>query len=345
MLAFIWIASSVLAVASLVVMLVLVVSRFINERGEAKRVLQRKQLQAALIQFTADEDEAALVGRIKATLPDVVVDVSSEFLDLLRGEERRQIEAILERTGVPTFVRRVLREGNDAKRLHAAELAIAFPAPETLDALHNAMADPSREVRIAAAISLAQLGALPDLGTTLKRIGPRGQRSRRLIELFQEISPSRADELKNLAADQTAPTFVRAAAVDALSLSGDYQLIPFYEEMASSASSEIAASAIRALGRCGHPASAQRLLAALESGDWEVRAEAAEAIGRIGVTDAAEPLLALMNDDEWTVRYAAAKTLKGMGEQGTAMLQRLSDQSGARGQRTASMVLLEGPIK
>jgi HEAT repeat protein len=345
MLTFIWIVSSVLAMASLVVMLVLVVVRFFSERGAARRARQRERLQAALIQFTADDDEEALSACISATQPNVAVDVSFEFLDLLRGEERTRIEAILDRKGIPSHVRKVLRSGNDAQRLHAAEIATAFPAPKTLEALRRAMSDRAREVRIAAAISLAHLGALPDLDTTLRKIGPRGQRSRRLIELFQVVASSRTAELKGLAADLSAPSFVRAAAVDALSLSGDYQLIPFLEEMASCVFPEIAASAIRALGRYAHPASAQRLLAALESKDWEVRAEAAEAIGRVGISDAAEPLAALMNDDEWTVRYAAAKTLKGMGDQGTAMLRRLADQTGARGQRTASMVLIEGPVK
>jgi HEAT repeat protein len=301
---------------------------------------------SALIQFSDDDDRSALISALGPLQKAVVADAGFEFLELLRGRERAGIEAVFAEIGLPDFIRSRLRRGNEADRIHAAEMLTAFSGAETVRSLGAALEkDHAREVRIAAAIALSELDELPPLDTMLSRIGPRGQRSRRLVDLFQSLPPDRLDELAAYAAQKHGPSFIRAAAVDALSLSGDYRFLPLFEQLAGDQAPEAAAAAIRALGRCGHPAASSTLLAAMDSPDWQIRAEAADAAGRIGVEAAVERLSALLGDSEWAVRYAAGKSLKALGATGLEELRRIARDEGSRSQRTASMVLAEGQVR
>jgi len=342
MLMAVWTISLFLGLASIAIMLVLIGVRVVHERRRSADMDFRKRLLSALIRFSEDDDAGALKAVVERTPPAVVTDASSEFLSLLRGDERQRIEAVLAGAGLPAFLRRQLLKANEAQRIHAAEMLTAFPEPATLDSLKAALGDRSREVRITAAIALAELETLPPLADLLGRIGSGGQRSRRLIELFQSFPPERNDELRAYAAKPGNPPFVRAAAIDALSLAGNLRLLPFFEACAGDPALEVAAAAIRAIGRNAHPGSAPTVLAAMGSGNWEVRSEAAEAAGRIGIEQAVEPLCGLLEDPEWAVRYAAGKSLRDMGERGAAALKAIAEAGTARSQRTASLVLEEG---
>ena len=125
-------------------------------------------------------------------------------------------------------------------------------------------------------------------------------------------------------------------------MAGDYQFLGGFEDLARDPSPEVAAAALRALGRVGHPAASGTVLAALGSTDWEVRSEAADATGRIGIAEAIGPLVFLLDDGEWAVRYAAGKSLRKLGAAGMEALQRAAREGTSRSQRTASLILSEG---
>ncbi len=342
MLISIWFISLGLSLISIMVMLVLVVRRFISDREQAKYASLQKQLRQQLISFTADHDEDALIVALGKVPPSVAVEASFAFLELLRGEDRTEIVWALAAAGLPDHIRQRLKSGNEAQRLSAAEFLTAFSFPETRVALVEALHKGTREVRIAASISLARLNWLPPLPEVLQAIGPNGQRSRRLIDLFHALSTERSDEIIAVAVDGQRPAFLRASAIDALGRMGQYQFIEAFEEMAQVAEPEVAAAAVRAIGLIGHPRSAEAVVNALKSEAWEVRLEAAEAARKIGVQQARDGLIDLLGDDEWTVRYMAAKSLLMMGGDNLLALETAAMGEASRRQRTASLVLAEG---
>jgi HEAT repeat protein len=81
----------------------------------------------------------------------------------------------------------------------------------------------------------------------------------------------------------------------------------------------------------------------MANGDWEVRAAAADSAGRLGLSELAVPLSRLMEDDVWTVRYAAANALRSSGQPGERLLREIAATEVSRSQRTASLILAEGP--
>ncbi len=345
MLWLIWISSIGLGAAALATMSVLVVLRLLHDRRTGRSSEERRRVLTALIRFSEDDDRPALVHALRPIRSEVIAAAGFEFLEMLRGEERERIETVFADIGLPHSIRQRLNHGNEADRIHATEMLAAFPGPETVRSLEDALRkDRAREVRIAAAIALSTLQALPALDATLASIGVRGQRSRRLVELFQSLPAERFDELAAYATRTDHPSFIRAAAIDALSLSSSYGLLALFDRLAEDAAPEVAAAAIRALGRYGHPTAYPTLLAAMQNPDWQIRSEAAEAAGRMGIERAVEPLSELLDDGEWAVRYAAGRSLKALGPPGLEELRRMAEDEGSRRQRTASMVLTEGQL-
>jgi HEAT repeat protein len=342
MLWFVWTLSILLAATSLLVMLALIFRRMLLQRRTRRYGEARRLLHTALISFSEDNNAKALEDVLRAVPARIATDAGFEFLGLLRGEEHARIIDMFAASGLPMHIIGQLCNGNEAARLHAAEMLAAFPSEDATARLLAALdGDRSPEVRIAAAMSLSDLGFLPPLQEMLRRIGPGAQRSRRLVELFRRFPADRLGELEELARSSQAPA-VRAAAVDALSAAGDYRLAEFFRTLAKDASVDVSAAAIRALGRLGHPDAEAVITEAIGNGNWEVRAAAADAAGRIGAAQLVEPMAPLLDDEVWTVRYAAAKAMRLIVPAGEEMLRHIASNQASRSQRTASLVLDEG---
>ncbi|GLQ82809.1 hypothetical protein GCM10007881_63320 [Mesorhizobium huakuii] len=341
---YIWDLSIVLSALSLVIMLVLIARRVLQERRGRAQIDQRRQLHTALIAFTENRDREALKLVVLAVPAGVAINAGFEFISLLRGEEYDDVLAAFDECGLPALVGKQLEKGNSAERMHAAEMLAALRSENAVASLLSALdRDRSREVRIAAAIALCDLGSLPPLGIALGKVGVAGQRSRRLIELFRRFPPARFEELRDHAARTDAVPFIRAAAIDALARAAGFHFADFFARAAGDQSPEVAAAALRALGLTGHAEAPAILASAMANGDWDVRAAAADAAGRLGLAGLATPLSALMDDEAWTVRYAAANALRSFGQPGERLLRDIAASEVSRSQRTASLILAEGP--
>lgn len=339
----IWTVSLILSLASLAVMVGLILKRVHSERRTARDASLRKRALSGLVRFSGDRDAAALDEALAGAPMLIVADAASEFMALVRGDDRNAVVAALAVRGLPAFLAQELKARNEPRRLHAAEMMAEFPVEiACVPLMASLVRDRAREVRIAAAISLADVGALPPLSVLLGKIGVRGQRSRRLVELFRKFPAAQAGELRAYAIDEQGTPFVRAAAIEALSTTGGIEDGTILPALAEDPSPDVAAAAIRALGRIGHPDAVGPVIRAMTNQDWEVRAEAAEAARRLGVRDVLTPLIGLLEDDSWPVRYAAAKAVRELGDEGLDFLRALASSDTSRSQRTASLVLSEG---
>lgn len=347
MLTFIWTSSIILSAVSLVIMCILILRRLIIHRHVEKERQERETMLNALIAFSVDGDEQQLNRIVSSVSPRVALEAGFEFLGLLRGDEHARIVAVLAGAGAIGEAVRLLRKGNEAERIHAAEMLAALGGQEAETILSQALGrDRSTEVRIAIAISLCRFGKLPPLAEALKQIGASGLRSGRLVELFRKLPAERAPELMEVAGQSSEGAFVRAAAIEALGQSDGFQLLDFLLPFGDDPVPEVSAAAIRAVGRVGHPTAGPVVERAMaRHGEQSfVRAEAAEAAGRIGLPEFVEPLAGLLDDEAWPVRYAAAKALRLIVPEGEETLRKVATSEASRRQRTASLVLSEGQI-
>ncbi len=343
MLAAIWTSSVLLCVLALGTMVLLVARRLVQRRIAARHAAARRRLLSGMIRFSEDQDAAALGTLVAATPDEVVADAGFEFLSLLRGEEHARIIAVFAAAGVPGRIRSRLDRRREAQRLLGVEILSDFPEAESIACLLAILrADRSAEVRIAAAIALARLDALPPLAEVLSEIGTGGRLSRRMIDLLRRLSFERTGELTDYAVSASGSPFLRAAAIEALSRTGEPRWLGLFSRLAHDAAPEVATAAVGALGKLGHPGALPTLVAAMSGPNWEARAEAAEAAGRLEMPAAIAPLSDLLEDEIWAVRYAAGKALRRLGPEGEAALGALAAGPLPRSQRTASLVLGEG---
>ncbi|MBD3680030.1 MAG: HEAT repeat domain-containing protein [Rhodobacteraceae bacterium] len=319
--ALLWAVSVALSAISIMVMCGLIVVRVVSLKSTETALSEERALAARLIKFTGVGDEEAMLSILKASQPKTVIKVAFDFMQMVRGEEAEKVRAVLQRSGLPDYIRRQLRSSRVSMRVHAAELLQLFPAPSTRTALLRALRDAHPEVRLAAAIGLLKLGYQDRLRDLLELVGPTAQHSARVFEMFNNAPPQAYSELLKIAADPRMDDFVRSEAIRAMATKGDLSFLAALKKLSTDASPVVAAAAVEALGRLGHPTGVSDIRRALESDIWELRAAAAEAMGRGGFYMFAHELGSLLHDPEWVVQYAAAKALARLGAEGQKQLE------------------------
>jgi hypothetical protein len=343
-LALLWITSLLLAAGAIGVMVLLVIARVVRTaRARRKDVVRRRLVPLFLKAGECGTDEA-LIADARAHL-DTASDLAIEMFDLIRGDGRVRLARVFHAVGVTAVLKRRLVTGDERARTLAVETLPLLADETTVETLTCALGDRSSDVRLAAAMSLAEVDALPPLPELIDAldVGDAHQ-SRRLMDLFRQVAVDRTHELLALASDEERPLLIRTAAVEALGSTGNYSLVTKIAEIASRARTSdhpLISQCVRTLGELRHPRGAQVVSWALQSPDWQVRAEAAEAAGRIGLVQEAPRLGALLADDVWWVRLRAGEALAQLGDQGRQALEDLAGRGSGRSQRVASLVLAE----
>lgn len=339
---FVWQLSLVLAGAALAIMLVLIGARIASDRRARRREAQRRVLVPALLGASDLAPETA--GKIA---PDVVAEVATSLIQMVRGDDRQAFIERAVKLGVPERLARLLRSGSDRTRLAAAQAMGAFDDPKTLHLLRRALNDRNHDVRLAAALSIAAAGDTESAADIVPRLGQEEEEpSLLLVSLFKRIAADRPEDIKQLVTDPHSHSRVKVAAIEALASTGDYTLVPLIADLALAApdNSEELPRYLRALSQLAHPAGRRAVIAGLERPGMAARAAAAGAAGKIGLTETAPTLRKLLDDPEWWVRFRAAEALIGFGESGRELLRDAIRSGSPRARDAAATMLAEHGI-
>lgn len=342
MLRLIWLTSFVLAAASIGVMMSLIVRRVVQEvagkRRERDRAALLDQIMGWLDRRITDQAIAAKLARHRRIAGGLLI----ELLELVRGEDQRRLAELATRCGVPSRLRLSLTSGRRSERLEAAESLGWFRSPENREALMAALSDGNDDVALAAAATLAEWEEeLPVERILVSRRGRSEASSRRLEAVLVRVAPRQVDALMRLAADPHQPERVRAAAIDAVALTGLFRVTGSLSALVSDPSAAVRAAVARGFGILAHPGGGGAVLRLLDDPDWGVRAEAAEATGRIGLTSLIGRLAGLLKDENWWVRFRAGEALVALGPEGVEALRLASSSSHDTARRTAGLILAE----
>ncbi len=336
---FIWFVSLSLTGAALIVIGILIVARLFITRRERRRAAKRRVLVRELLAGGASPADS--LGRIP---PELLTDTFLDLIRLVRGDEREAFVAQATGLGVPERLGRRLQSGSARKRLSAAQSLGEFHDPGSLRALHGSLDDSNEDVRLAAALSLAQSGSTAEVRQLVDRLGLGvDEDSLMIVTLFRVIAEERPDEIKALILDPDTNVRARLAGIEALATTGDYSLVPVITALALDApdNGEELPRYLRALGTLAHPAGAQAVLQGLTSAALGARAAAAFAAGRIGLIEGADRLAELLDDPDWWVRFRAAEALIQLGPAGRDRLQAVAARGSMRAQEAAGTMLAE----
>ena len=250
-----------------------------------------------------DEDSAALLPRLASNDAAVRRIALIELADL---EDERLIEPITA----------ALRDdAAEQVRAEAARLLGAWERDDVVEALCAALVDPSREVREAAAHSLAetkhtQSGAILTRWSTHVDAFVRSA----VLRALRELRHAGAFEPAMFALGDDDAT-VRLEAVGVLGWLKDERALPALTALtATEPNAQIRRAAIGALGFAAAadvPVAAvvDALLGALRDAAWQVREEAAATLGKLHAQAARDALIAALDDEYWQVRLQAARAL------------------------------------
>lgn len=327
----------------MLIMAGLIIARSVTEHQRSASQAQRGKLLQLLLDGGSDAD----VLDLRCKGPDVLSQLTTELIALVRGEERAELVATATRLGVPATYRRHLKSGPARARMVAAEMLSYFPDDHCTVALEGALDDRDSGVRLTAALALANSDRAPPAQLLVERLGlGTDENSMMIVTLMSEIARERPDEVRSLVEQDGIPVAVRAAAIEALTSSGDYSLVGLITKLAVAADQDAPELPryLRVLGAFQHPAALPAITRGLAAPAWRVRAAAAESAGRIGLYQSTQQLERLLDDDEWWVRFRAGEALVRLGETGQQLLASTSRCGTPRARHAARLTLAEHAI-
>ncbi len=333
-----------MAAISLLIMVGLLIARSVVARLSSRRAAERTRLIALLL---GESDLPAGAVRAHGIPRKLLTSLSVELIQLVRGEDRARFIATATTMGVPERLRHQLDRGSARARLAAAEALGHFPDAKSLQRLRLALEDRNPDVRIAAALSLAEAGEAPSGAEIIYRLGIGSRENSLLaVSLFHDIAEQRPDELKTLLVDENIPPGAKAAVIESLAVSGDYTLVPLIVSLARQEEDpQHLTRYVRALGKFGHPAAEPAIKRGLQSRYWEVRSSAARATGRIGLAALAPNLKQLLGDPEWWVRFRAGQALALLAPAGVEYLREVASSGSEPARTAASSIMAERGLK
>jgi HEAT repeat protein len=332
-----WDFSLMLCAAALLAVAVLLFARLLGERRDERRAAIRADL---LPQLLSGENAGAARGHMARR---VAADMTVELAELVRGSDRDRFIAAASEAGAGDELARRLRSRAPQDRLIAAEALAMFP-DFTPAVWQVALFDRNADVRLGAALALAQEGRAPPVGELVRLLGIGStERSLLIVSLMRDLARTDPHSVEALLYDLDVPDAAKLAATDALAESGAVDHAPLVAWMAeaSEEESDLRPRIFRALGRIGHPSGHAAIIAGLDSDSWPVRTAAAEAAGRSALTSAVPRLAELLNDDEWWVRFRAGEALTRLGSGGQIALHRAAVDLRPAAREAATSILAE----
>ena len=340
-LAALWYLSLGIAAVALFIMFALILARVVLGWSGRARSEEKKRLVPMLL-------GAAPPGRLRGRgRGDLLTGILVELIQLVRGSDRERFVEAATRLGVPARLRHHLNSGSPRVRLAAAEALAEFPDEKSVERLHAALRDRSPDVRLSAALALASLDKTPPARELVDLLGiGTTENSLLTVGLLRDIAATRPDEIRGLILDEGVPAGAKASAIEALSASADYSLVPLIASLALTSDSEDPSLPryLGALGAFAHPAGEKAVKRGLGSHSWEVRAAAAEAAGKIGLVSLGLQLRELLADPEWWVRFRAGEALARMGEEGARLLREAAEHAPEAGRTAATLTMAERGI-
>jgi HEAT repeat protein len=332
-----WELSLLLCLIALLGVAGLLAARLVSERRSSRREDFRKILLPALMRGDAPDVRQSRLAR------SVAANLTLELAEIVRGSDRETLLQAATSAGAGEELARRLRSRVAQDRLIAAEGLAMFPSYSG-DVTRVALADPVPEVRLGAALALAQEGRAPAVGTLIRQLGiGTSENSMLAISLMRDLVKSDPHAVEALLYDLDLPDAVKLAATEALAESGAVDHAPLVAWMAEAAEDdrELRPRIIRALGWLGHPAGHDAILAGLQDNAWQVRAAAVEAAGRAMLRIAVPRLAELLGDHEWWVRFRAGEALCRLGTDGQQALHQVASGADPVAQVAAKATLAE----
>ncbi len=337
-----WWVTIGLAAVSLLAMAGLILRRARQNRHAAADEARRKELKRLAWELMDNPDRLSeFRERLRPDDRRLLLHLFLEMLEQIRGNYAERFVILMRRLGLMEECIGRLQHKAWWVRAEACRTLGFFNEVESKLALYAALEDPEIEVRVEAARSLMQAGAVTSVTElTQYLVTGDGPPSMPVVALFRSLGREAVPELVALLESNTKPS-AKVLAIDALGHIGDLRAVPMLLHFYHHPVKAIRVVVMQALSLLRDPTALPAVLLAMSDPDWEVRAQAASCAGYVGASESIEMLEHLLEDDFWWVRYYAAEALYKLGEDGVAALQTIARWGEWRAAEMAGGILLE----
>lgn len=300
----------------------LALGRLVSTVLERRRAARRQALMTRVLAHLDQPEGSEIAGA--APGPHLAADFASvlrEVAGLVRGGSRARLIALARDLGMVEHLLVRLGHWQAGVRAAAARDLHLFDEPRILGELRARLVDQSYEVRLAAARSLVQMGAVEEVAALIPPLAGHEGRAppRRLGRLFFELARSHGTQVVDVVRSDM-PAAVRELALEALVAAPDIGPIVAIRAVAGDVEPTVRAAGFRTLARLGHPAARHAIERGLRDPVAEVRIEALRCAARLGLEALVPGMRRLLEDDVWRVRKASVDALGRLGEVGRAAL-------------------------
>ncbi len=311
MLWLLWVLSIALVSIALLVMIGLIITRLWRTEADARREIRRQSIFRSLIVWLDGGLETSAFLKLIETSPDVSAQLFFEFFELIRGEDSDRLRRLCEQAGIAHAQRQILLSRVSQRRRDAAGKLFSLGSSETVSALSKVLDDPVRSVQLAAARSLALLGAVVPL-KKIAQISEGGENSLLLALVLKKVAGTQTRELLEIISDKRRLPQTRADAMAALAYAGDLNAAAIIGLQAADPSSTLRGAVADALASLGHPDGKAIVARLLYDKVWQVREKAARAAGLMGMIEYLPMISKLTLDETWAVRAQATTALSSL---------------------------------
>ncbi|HSJ29670.1 MAG TPA: HEAT repeat domain-containing protein [Acidimicrobiia bacterium] len=242
-------------------------------------------------------------------------DAIADYRLMVTGEDRRFVDAFVERLGVnDVLVRRAGRRFPRSVRLRALSSLVNLATPVHTQLFHTMIDDPNPHARVNAVRGLARLGdvgAVPhilDIATRVRQ-WEAARTADALVEMGGPAIPAVVTWIEHERMKDAPSVEVVTLAARLLGLIGSSEAEPTLLALLHSAVPDWRVAAASALEHAGTEAAVEPLRVSLHDDDWRVRARAVVALGASADPTVLDEVAQLLTDEKWWVRQNAAAAL------------------------------------
>ncbi len=307
----IWQLALILVLIGLLVVLVLVLRRLLEELRRDGLARRREVARRLILEHLRSPDAAVEADALSDLPADFLIELIDELAQMVRGEGRARLAELGRRLGLLDRLLEELRSWRPGLRLEAARRLSIYRGEEVVRALSELLFDRAVPVRIAAAIALLDHEvALPDL-LRHARLDPALSRPAAFL-FWQRLAEIRPESFERLFAT-SGPAGRRIVMLKAAGAAGLGRLAPRIAAETGSPDPEIRRAATIALLDLNHPLALDALSRMLADPEPRLRAEAVVAIGRRKLVALLGALRDRRDDPDPAVRFRAEEALLRLG--------------------------------
>jgi HEAT repeat protein len=323
--------------------LYIITLRIAFNAGQKLRKKQFEIWENLTLEYLSGEVSSEEIGKaVKTKYFNLFAEFMEKYLETLKGKDFQNLTHLLKEMGLFDYNLKRLGSRKRWHRVYAAFFLGLLRDKEAVPGLQKGLKDKDYLMSFACATALAKIGEKQHLKETLSLLTRREDLGPdKAAEVLLEFGNGICSELVSILNRVNIDSKWKYLIIDLL---GYWQYLEsgptLLKLLNASKDSQMKIRSIKALGEMSYLESAPALAAHLDDENWHMRSEAARALGKIGASEYSDKMLKSLADKDWWVRYNAARALANFGEEGIALLKKMTKQEKDSDTRDISIHIL-----